>query len=52
MEDKQDSERLIGKLIKKRKAENEAFTKLLNAMESTGSAQEEQPQKKRKQKSK
>ena len=52
MEDKQDSERLIGKLIKKRRAENEAFTKLLNAMEGKGNAPEEAPKNIRKRKSK
>lgn len=31
---KDDIERRIGKLIRQRKAENEAFLKLLNAMES------------------
>jgi hypothetical protein len=33
MEKKDENEKLIGKLIKKRKAENDAFIKLLNAME-------------------
>lgn len=37
MEEKNDSEKLIGKLIKKRKEENSAFIKLLSAMEKTGS---------------
>jgi hypothetical protein len=35
MDEKNDNEKLIGKLIKKRKAENDAFTKLLNAMKTT-----------------
>ena len=34
MEEKNDSEKLIGKLIKKRKEENDAFVKLLTAMET------------------
>jgi hypothetical protein len=33
MENDRDNERLINKLIKKRKQENEAFIKLLNAIE-------------------
>lgn len=33
MNEKEDNEKLIGKLIKKRKEENEAFMKLLNAMD-------------------
>ena len=33
MKEKEDSERLIGKLIKKRKEENKAFTKILNALD-------------------
>ena len=41
MEERQDSEKLIGKLIKKRKEENEAFAKLLNAMESKGNVPQE-----------
>jgi hypothetical protein len=52
MEDKQDNERLIGKLIKKRKAENEAFVKLLNAIEGKGLALDGAPKNKRNQKSK
>ncbi len=38
MEDKEENEKLIGKLIKKRKAENEAFVKLLNAIDKRGIA--------------
>ena len=34
MEQGNDSEKLIGKLIKKRKEENKAFTKLIHAIES------------------
>jgi hypothetical protein len=34
MKEKEDSEKLIGKLMKKRKEENEAFIKLLHAIES------------------
>lgn len=33
MSKKEDSEKLIGKLIKKRKDENKAFAKILNALE-------------------
>jgi hypothetical protein len=36
MEDKGKSEELIDKLIKKRKQENDAFIKLLNAIEIKG----------------
>jgi hypothetical protein len=49
MAEKDDSENLIGKLIRKRKAENDAFLKLLNAMESkavapvTGSKRKQKP---------
>ena len=38
MEEKDKNDQLIGKLIKKRKQENEAFFKLLNAIESKESA--------------
>ena len=38
MEENQENEKLIGKLIKKRKQENEAFMKLLNAIETMGIA--------------
>jgi hypothetical protein len=34
MEDQNDGKQLIDKLIKKRKQENDAFMKLLNAIES------------------
>lgn len=34
MEKNKDSEQLINKLIKKRKQENDAFIKLLNAIET------------------
>ena len=34
MSEKEDKEVLIGKLIRKRKAENDAFQKLLTAIES------------------
>jgi hypothetical protein len=34
MKDMQDSEKLIGKLIKKRQQENKAFIKILNALEN------------------
>lgn len=51
MENPQESEKLIGKLIKKRKTENEAFIKLLNAMESKGNAIQEPSKPKRKTKS-
>jgi hypothetical protein len=33
MKEKEDSERLIGKMIKKRKEENKAFIKILNALD-------------------
>ncbi len=33
MKEKQDSEKLIGKMIKKRKEENKAFIKILNALD-------------------
>jgi hypothetical protein len=36
MEEKQDSEKLIGKLIRKRKEENKAFAKILSALEKPG----------------
>lgn len=39
MEKKDENEKLIGKLIKKRKAENDAFIKLLNAMETKGTVE-------------
>ena len=38
MEESQENEKLIGKLIKKRKQENEAFMKLLHAIETMGIA--------------
>ena len=38
MAEKDDNEKLIGKLIRKRKAENDAFLKLLTAMESKAAA--------------
>jgi hypothetical protein len=38
MEEGQENEKLIGKLIKKRKQENEAFMKLLHAIETMGIA--------------
>jgi hypothetical protein len=47
MEEGKDSEKLIGKLIKKRKAENEAFMKMLNAMENKATIMDK-PFKKRK----
>ena len=34
MKEKQDSDKMIEKLIEKRKAENEAFKKLLRAIEN------------------
>ena len=40
MEDKDKNEELIEKLIEKRKQENDAFIKLLSAIESKGSAAE------------
>ena len=36
MEDKGKNEQLIDKLIRKRKEENDAFIKLLNAIETKG----------------
>jgi hypothetical protein len=36
MEEKNNSEQIIGKLIKKRKQENDAFQKLLRALEGKG----------------
>jgi hypothetical protein len=41
MEEKGKNEQLIDKLIKKRKQENDAFIKLLNAMESKGNENHE-----------
>lgn len=41
MEESQENEKLIGKLIKKRKAENEAFIKLLNAIEGKSNVKED-----------
>lgn len=38
MAEKDHNEKLIGKLIRKRKAENDAFLKLLTAMESKATA--------------
>jgi len=54
MEESQENEKLIGKLIKKRKRENEAFMKLLNAIETMGIASQPEmmPKAKRKNKSK
>jgi hypothetical protein len=44
MEDQNDGKQLIDKLIKKRKQENDAFMKLLNAIESktTGTGYEKE----------
>jgi hypothetical protein len=42
MEEKRKSEQLIDKLIKKRKQENDAFIKLLNAIESKTTTNEKQ----------
>lgn len=44
MSAKDDIERRIGKLIRQRKAENKAFLKLLNAMESKTPGSEKQTQ--------
>ena len=53
MEESQENEKLIGKLIRKRKQENEAFMKLLTAIETMGIAShEELPKIKRKLKNK
>ncbi len=41
MEEKGKNEQLIDKLIKKRKQENDAFIKLLHAMETKGNAEGE-----------
>ena len=41
MEEKAKSEQLIDKLIKKRKQENDAFIKLLSAMENKGNESHE-----------
>jgi hypothetical protein len=41
MEDKGKSEELIDKLIRKRKEENDAFMKLLNAIENKGNESHE-----------
>jgi hypothetical protein len=41
MKPKDENEKLIGKLIKKRKQENEAFIKLLSAIEIKDQANEE-----------
>jgi hypothetical protein len=43
MEEKDDSEKLIGKMIKKRKVENKAFTKILNAIEPKPNGTDESP---------
>lgn len=48
MENPRDNEKLIGKLIKKRKTENEAFIKILNAIESKGSSHKEKAKRKTK----
>lgn len=50
MKEKDENEKLIGKLIKKRKQENEAFIKLLSAIETKSQANE-QPRTKGKNKS-
>jgi hypothetical protein len=41
MDEKSQNEELIDKLIKKRKLENEAFHKLLNAVNNKSTAQNE-----------
>lgn len=41
MEEKGKSEQLIDKLIRKRKEENDAFMKLLNAIENKGNESNE-----------
>jgi hypothetical protein len=41
MEEKAKSEELIDKLIRKRKEENDAFMKLLNAIENKGNESHE-----------
>lgn len=38
MKEKDSNEKIIGKLIKKRKQENDAFMKLLSAIETKGHA--------------
>lgn len=43
MDDKSKNEELIYKLIEKRKQENDAFTKLLNAMGTKSSEPVEKP---------
>jgi hypothetical protein len=51
MEEKGKNEQLIDKLIKKRKQENDAFVKLLNAIETKGNENHEASKDKRKSKS-
>ena len=46
MEDKHENEKLIGKLIKKRKQENDAFFKLLDALETKNPAEPAKDKKK------
>jgi regulator of sigma D len=50
MEEKGKSEQLIDKLIKKRKQENDAFMKLLIAIETKGNENHEAAKNKRKSK--
>jgi hypothetical protein len=52
MEEREDNEKTISKLIKKRKEENEAFMKLLNAVENKGPLPVEEKKVKTKKKSK
>ena len=51
MEEKDKSEQLIDKLIKQRKQENDAFMKLLLAIETKGNENHEEAKDKRKSKS-
>lgn len=48
MEEKGKSEQLIDKLIRKRKQENDAFIKLLNAIETKGNEENESAKSKKK----
>lgn len=52
MKDKQDSEKLIGRLIKKRKEENQAFIKILNAFDPKANPPEAELKKNSKSKTK
>jgi hypothetical protein len=48
MQNRDDDKQLIDKLIKKRKQENDAFLKLLNAIESKSTTDEKQKSERKK----